>query len=62
MIAMSAKSRSSLLTLVALLVLMTPLTFAKTKATKLAKKLLYGNETTRTEAIKAFNQLPAEEQ
>jgi hypothetical protein len=62
MIAMNARTRSSLLTFATLFLLMTPLAFAKTKITKLAKKLLYGNETARTEAIQAFNKLPAEEQ
>jgi hypothetical protein len=36
--------------------------FAKVKVTKLAKKLLYGDQAARTEAIQAFNKLPAEEQ
>jgi hypothetical protein len=41
--------------------LLTP-AFAKVKVAKLAKKLLYGDESTRTEAVKAFNKLPADEQ
>lgn len=35
---------------------------AKPKVDKLAKKLLYGDETTRMAAVQAFNKLPAEEQ
>ena len=50
------------MTLTALLILATPLTFAKVKVSKLAKKLLYGDEATRMEAVKAFNKLPADEQ
>jgi HEAT repeat protein len=44
------------------LVLAAPLAFAKVKVSKLAKKLLYGDEATRIEAVKAFNKLPADEQ
>jgi hypothetical protein len=62
MIAMTSKTRSGLMACIALLVLCTPMVFAKPKVAKLAKKLLYGNEATRTEAIKDFNKLPAEEQ
>jgi HEAT repeat protein len=35
---------------------------AKTKVSRLAKKLLYGDETTRTEAVQAFNKMPSDEQ
>jgi len=35
---------------------------AKVKVSKLAKKLLYGDEATRVEAVKAFNKLPVDNQ
>jgi hypothetical protein len=44
------------------LVLATPLVFAKVKVSKLSKKLLYGDEAARMEAVKAFNKLPADDQ
>jgi len=62
MIVMTAKIRSGLIACAALLILINPAAFAKPKVAKLAKKLLYGNESTRMEAIKDFNKLPAEEQ
>lgn len=46
----------------ALLCLFCAVAGAKTKVSKLAKKLLYGDEATRTEAVQAFNKMPADEQ
>ena len=42
--------------------LLSPPAFAKVKISKLAKKLLYGDEATRVEAMKAFNKLPVDDQ
>ncbi len=44
-----------------LLLAVTP-AFARVKVTKLAEKLLYGDQATRNEAIKEFNKLPADAQ
>ena len=44
------------------LALAAPLAFAKVKVSKLAKRLLYGDEPTRVEAVAAFNKLPSDEQ
>lgn len=59
---MKKKLPSTWLRAATLLLFATPLVFAKPKVAKLAKKLLYGDEATRMEAVQAFNKLPSEEQ
>src|SRR5215831_5644016 len=53
---------SSRLAVIPLLLFISSLGVAKTKPSKLSKQLLYGDEATRTEAIQAFNKLPADAQ
>lgn len=56
------KGRRILVALAILAVGFSPSGWARQKMDKLAKKLLYGDETTRLQAIKDFNKLPHDEQ